>query len=616
MEFRKDINGLRAIAVLSVILFHFNKEWVPGGFAGVDIFFVISGFLMTKIILSKIGCNSFSFVNFYSARAKRIIPSLTATSLIVLILGYLFLSPKDYLRMSQDALSSITFVSNFWFASQSGYFDTSSNENFFLHTWSLSVEWQFYIIYPVILYCLYRLYGMRTSILSIYLMLAISFVVGFYYTFYSATYAYYMFPLRAWEMLAGGICFLQEKKTNNKRYSLVFEVSGALLIAFSLFYINDLTPWPGYMSIIPVLGTSLILLSNNQSSLLTSGKLQQLIGKVSYSAYLIHWPVLVLIWKLGVTLNVIAYLLIISSASILLYLCFERSKRINFKNCAFYIVTVTAGFSVYASNGYEARVPPEFRLTQREFHWAYYGGAGYPADKVFYSQDAKDNYDFIFAGDSFAAQYAKEIDKSGIKAAELYIHGCPLFPEYSRYSENRESSKCSAAFDDLIKLLNKNRNATLVYSLAWDNYKDIIIKKGSNKRQVLTESDYEKLIADQIQKLIAIGGNQRKYFFIGRPMDTSKSGFNCISGARLLGYKIIGSCKEEQEFKKPLINDIVKSAVMKYDNIKFIDPNDFLCKNNKCLFIVRNQPIYSDLEHLSICGSEIVFKGVMKIIDN
>ena len=151
MQFRKDINGLRAIAVIGVVLFHFNPSWMPGGFAGVDVFFVISGFLMTKIIFRGLEQDSFSVLKFYVARANRIIPALSLLCLVLLSVGWLFLSPLEYRALGKHIVSSITFISNIIYWTESGYFDAASQGKWLLHTWSLSLEWQFYIIYPLIL---------------------------------------------------------------------------------------------------------------------------------------------------------------------------------------------------------------------------------------------------------------------------------------------------------------------------------------------------------------------------------------------------------------------------------------------------------------------------------
>ena len=161
-SFRYDINGLRAIAVIAVVLFHFNASWMPGGFAGVDVFFVISGFLMTGIIFRGIEQENFSILKFYVARANRIIPALAVLCLILLIFGWFYLTPLDYKSLGKHAATSVSFLSNIVYWRESGYFDAASHEKWLLHTWSLSVEWQFYIIYPLILVAMRKFMSIKT----------------------------------------------------------------------------------------------------------------------------------------------------------------------------------------------------------------------------------------------------------------------------------------------------------------------------------------------------------------------------------------------------------------------------------------------------------------------
>ena len=144
MNFRYDINGLRAIAIIAVILFHFNPAWVPGGFSGVDVFFVISGFLMTGIIFRGLENNNFSLFEYYASRANRIIPALAVLCMILLVFGWFYLIPSDYKALGKHVERSMLFISNFAYLKETGYFDSSSYEKWLLHTWSLSVEWQFY----------------------------------------------------------------------------------------------------------------------------------------------------------------------------------------------------------------------------------------------------------------------------------------------------------------------------------------------------------------------------------------------------------------------------------------------------------------------------------------
>ena len=254
MNFRYDINGLRAIAVLAVVLFHFNPQWLPGGFAGVDVFFVISGFLMTSIIFSGVEKNTFNLFKFYNARANRIVPVLAAMSTVLLIFGWFYLLPTDYRDLGRQIEKSSLFISNLLFAKGGGYFDTAEHTKWLLHTWSLSVEWQFYIFFPIIIIALKRFLSfsnLKRVVLGLFLA---SFIYCIYATYKDSKTAYFLLTSRAWEMLLGGLAFLYPWSLKSKYHQIITQCLGIVLIITSYFLISKDTPWPGYMALIPVLG--------------------------------------------------------------------------------------------------------------------------------------------------------------------------------------------------------------------------------------------------------------------------------------------------------------------------------------------------------------------------
>tara|TARA_Y100000588_G_C14281064_1_gene937180 strand:- start:3484 stop:5385 length:1902 start_codon:yes stop_codon:yes gene_type:complete len=292
MNFRYDINGLRAIAVIAVVIFHFEPTWLQGGFAGVDVFFVISGFLMTGIIFRGLERGDFNLFKFYVARANRIVPALAFLCLCLFFLGWFFSSSFDYKSLAKHIFGSMTFFSNVIYWKESGYFDVASNEKWLLHTWSLSVEWQFYIIYPIILVVLKRFF----SLLQIRGIMLIGTVLGFLFsvvvTHKWPDAAYYLLPTRAWEMMMGGIAFLFPLNLSEGKKK-VTEFFGFSLIIFSYFFVSNKTPWPGSFALMPVLGAYFMIVSNRQSSVITNNALFQSLGRASYSIYLWHWPIVV-----------------------------------------------------------------------------------------------------------------------------------------------------------------------------------------------------------------------------------------------------------------------------------------------------------------------------------
>lgn len=289
-NFRYDINGLRAYAVALVVLFHFGITGFSGGFIGVDIFFVISGFLMTQIIVSGLEKKSFSFVKFYISRANRIIPPLVVLSLIVGMIGWFTLTPQELKDYGKHASTSLSFISNIQYFRESGYFNTDSHEKLLLHTWSLSVEWQFYIILPIFLFIINYFTKRRIYLSFLFsVVLIASLFLSISITKTNPTAAFFLLPTRAWEMMTGGLIYLFLHRTKfNKPQSIFLEVSGFTLILLSVTFFSEKTPWPSYNALIPVIGTFLILISSNNNSIFTKNKVAQFLGNTSYSIYLWH----------------------------------------------------------------------------------------------------------------------------------------------------------------------------------------------------------------------------------------------------------------------------------------------------------------------------------------
>ncbi|ELL4669963.1 acyltransferase [Vibrio fluvialis] len=329
MQFRKDINGLRAIAVIAVVLFHFNASWMPGGFAGVDVFFVISGFLMTGIIFRGIEQENFSILKFYVARANRIIPALAVLCLVLLVFGWFYLTPLDYRALGKHVGSSMGFLSNIIYWRESGYFDAASHEKWLLHTWSLSAEWQFYIIYPLVLVAMRKFMSLKAMKATVLVGTVLGFIFCVVATYKWPNPAYYLLPTRAWEMMIGGVAYLYPLKLAENRKK-VFEWVGLALIILSYIFISKENLWPGYLALIPVFGAFLLIQAQRNDSIVTGNIIFQSLGKWSYSIYLWHWPLVVAIYYFSLPEQFIYFGLILSI--ILGFISNRYVESINFRN--------------------------------------------------------------------------------------------------------------------------------------------------------------------------------------------------------------------------------------------------------------------------------------------
>ena len=300
MKYRPEIDGLRAIAVAAVILFHAGFPLFSGGFVGVDVFFVISGFLITTIIVGDLHTGRFSLLNFYERRARRILPALFVVMAACVPFAYSLLSLDDLKDFAQSLAAISLFASNILFWAESGYFDTQAELKPLLHTWSLAIEEQFYVIFPLLLWVAWRL-GMRwlTAVIAIMAAVSLFLSVGDVMRFPSA--AFYLLPSRAWELLAGALtAFIAHRQRGSLavplRHPLASEalgIAGLAMILYSIFRYDQQTPFPGLNAVPPILGTAVLLLFATHNTrigrMLACGPLVGL-GLISYSAYLWHQP--------------------------------------------------------------------------------------------------------------------------------------------------------------------------------------------------------------------------------------------------------------------------------------------------------------------------------------
>jgi peptidoglycan/LPS O-acetylase OafA/YrhL len=353
-SFRYDINALRAIAVLGVIFFHFNVPYFTGGFSGVDIFFVISGYLMCKIVFNGLEAEGFSIIDFYKKRINRIVPALSVMILSTLFITFFMFLPSDYTDETKNAISSMLFYSNMLYA-KSNYFDPASENNIFLHTWSLSVEWQFYLILPVAIIFINKVVkNNKTKYLILLTGAALLFFIGsVIFTKMHPTGSFYLLPTRSWEMLIGGIAFLLDGKIkwiNNKGVAIL----GYILVIGCLFGLNSEMAWPGYYTLLPVLGTFLIITCNCRSFEIIKHSIIEFTGKISYSLYLWHWPIFVIATYLGYSSQTLIPIFLIISF-FLAYLSFrfvESSRLITTRKVLFAASSLTVVmFAIFKFGG-------------------------------------------------------------------------------------------------------------------------------------------------------------------------------------------------------------------------------------------------------------------------
>jgi peptidoglycan/LPS O-acetylase OafA/YrhL len=335
VEYRPAIDGLRAVAVLAVFLFHLNHHWLPGGFIGVDVFFVISGYLITSIIFRDFERNFFSFGRFYQRRIARLLPSFFTVALVTIVAASFIYTSHDLASAGATLSAAAASIANFKYMFQGNYFVLSPDAQPFLHCWSLSVEEQFYLLFPAMfLFVDWKAKKHRTAIL--FALCVASLLFGVVLTHLRPQWAFYLLPARAWELLAGSIlASFTISESSHARLREVLPHVGLALIALSLVVISDSSAFPGFIAILPVLGTALLLNPYNKSTgfpeRLLSWPPLVLIGRMSYSLYLWHWPIFSLVdYKLyaaSTLLRLIVKILLTALATTLCFYCIERPSR-------------------------------------------------------------------------------------------------------------------------------------------------------------------------------------------------------------------------------------------------------------------------------------------------
>ena len=445
--YRPDIDGLRAVAILGVLFFHAGLG-CQGGFVGVDVFFVISGFLITSLILRDLRERTFSFVDFWVRRVRRIVPALAVMTLGVIVIGYFGMFPKDFEVLGKQVIALVLCVSNVKFLRESGYFDNASDEKPLLHTWSLSVEEQFYFIIPVTLFLVFRFKRQNLAIPLIIIICAISFAVSLYASVSHPVANFYLLPTRAWELGVGSLLAFAGP-IGNSRLRQFSSFIGLALILGCYFLFPEGLSFPGASALPPVVGAALLIWSGiGQDSMPAINKFLTLkpivgIGLISYSLYLWHWPIFAFQKQLGYpncaeslqfSLLVISFLPAWFSWR---YIetpfrnkkIFKKRLLILFLCAASALIGVCCGLSIWLTEGFKTRLNDVSCSVEKCMK----SDGGFirliqPRDELNLGLDRYSSHiigkgnqiDFVLLGDSHAGSLAQAFD---LKAEEIGLKG-------------------------------------------------------------------------------------------------------------------------------------------------------------------------------------------------
>jgi peptidoglycan/LPS O-acetylase OafA/YrhL len=479
-SYRPHIDGLRAIAVLSVVLFHLDlipprHFAVHGGFVGVDIFFVISGFLISKIIFAEQSAGTFSLLNFYSRRAKRILPALLFVGGMTMFAGFLFLYPPQYARLSNSLLSALGFAANIYFYETMQYFGPGARELPLLHLWSLGVEEQFYAVFPIAV-----IVGTRVRTPMLLAALAVSLVAAQWQLATDPAAAFYLSPFRSWELLIGSMLALPNMwKSSSIAVSRAVGIAGLLMVAWSIHYTDPTASFPGLMALPPCVGSAMIIWSGECALTLPTKLLSirpaVLIGRWSYSIYLYHWPLLFFASREVPDGPYNGYFVLAASLTLagITYLYIEQPAR-HIRSGARVLQLAAASLTIAVAGVAFVSLSGGLSWSRDPQVARYLTYLDYRNDQQFRAGTCFLNYRRSFAslaatclapaekpiavlwGDSGAAQYASEMDKAasdrGFSFRQVTAPGCPPALDLDIVDHPLCRDFNSRAFDRIIAL--------------------------------------------------------------------------------------------------------------------------------------------------------------------
>jgi peptidoglycan/LPS O-acetylase OafA/YrhL len=647
--YRADIDGLRAIAVLIVVFNHAGLSIFSGGYIGVDIFFVISGFLITTIIAREIQGNEFTLAKFYERRIRRILPALAVTVIFTLVASAILYDSGRFKSFAKSLLATMLFYSNINFWGEAGYFDAPSLLKPLLHTWSLAVEEQFYIVYPLFMYAVYRWAPKYVKHALVWVgLLSFGFAV-YAVSAEDANSAFYLAHLRAWELLVGGLLALNIfPAIKDGRINTALGLAGAAMLTAPIFLYTDQTPFPGLSAALPVFGTALIIYSS-MAQLSPVGRILSVppmvfIGQISYSLYLWHWPLVIFVKYYLIRplsgLEVLLLLVVILGISALSWRLVEtpfRSRRFLSTRQIFAFgfgtmaVIIAAAGVVYRFDGFPQREgdTPLVDYLDKEATTHYTDCADVTDGfKSCVMGDKSQPRTFMLWGDSHASSLRRPVEraarKNGFAGLFTYKLSCPPLLDVPR-DFSPVTTACREYNEGVMNYLEANPEiSTVILAGRWSFYIDGEYKPSHSNDPILAwlspehsrTTGYEPIVGSGLEQTIQtlLGMNRRVVVVSPVPeigYDVPSANFVATRSGRDLN-QIIAPSVDEYLARNQKAFAMLGGLQQEY-GIQVVDPWTALCVEDQCRVTIDGLPIYRDDDHLSLFGSElttIVFEPI------
>lgn len=632
--YRPDIDGLRAVAVLAVVAFHAFPARVKGGFVGVDVFFVISGYLISKILVTDLDRGRFSIAAFYSRRVRRIFPALGVVLGACMLAGWLVLLPTEYEQLGKHVAAGAGFVSNLVLWSEAGYFDSSAATKPLLHLWSLGIEEQFYIVWPLLLW-LARKRGMAAVLLG---LTAMSFVVSLLVLRVNPVAAFYNPLTRFWELLIGALLAYVTLRTpawlfdERRGAREVASLTGAVLIAAAVVCLDADQPFPGWRALLPTVGAYLVIASGPHAAFnryVLSQRLLVWVGLISFPLYLWHWPLLAFVRIIEAGPPLAKPRIIAVAASFVLagltYRLVERPLRFGKREkpivtalCASLALLAVGGLALLGNGGFAAARGPwnvsnisqsfdfkdQFNDTCRSVHDGLFSPSFEPElDLCHASVSPPSKAEVVVLGDSHAGRlYTGLQEATTIPVLGLGRASCLPFSGYEATTTGGEALKClptSALITD--RVIADGPRVAVVTGFFARPYDGRVVARVNEPLRAVMRETLARLSAHLAKVVVVLDVPELPFdpsYCVDRPFTRGAGRGRCAFS------------RTAPDQQLALYEGDLRAATEGLPNVSFYNPADELCDATSCFVVMNENLLYDDRNHLSRYGAAMIAKAL------
>lgn len=648
LKFKNNIAGMRAIAIIFVVLYHYENSYFSGGYIGVDIFFVLSGYLITMVLARQSSVEGFMISDFYISRIRRLLPALLVMLFVTIPFAYYLIYPKE----SSVYLLTLTLaplgLSNVLYYFKSGYFVAAADFRPLLHTWSLGLEFQFYFLYPIF-YVWANKFDNKLKLIFLIVIYLIGFCLSYLLLRAHSQFSFYMLPSRGFEFIAGCLAFYLELYLRSSKFRLnivikeFIAIAGVLLIIIALFMSDGKTQIPGIYTFICVSGTLLYIVfshSNRGVGFYLSNNFLVYVGLISYSLYLWHQPFIIfprLAFNVEIPWIISSILLLFSIfVSILSFKYIEKP----FKNTQFisnryffsalglvYMLLFFITFSGHYLNGLPDRFDSEFIYKLNNYNSYPHGPLRNDNCTKLYPQfqslsscliNSIDDPDVLIIGDSHAHHYYKSITNKVNNKVILSLGSWSCFPAPSRSHLNRND--CESNFNNLLRFLNENKSIKYVVLSGYWAYLQsggFGLKNGYYKLPAEFSISESSIFNDNLNILIkSMKSHEREVIFMMDVPDLNFNPISCIDfSPHLIGQRSPCIQRYEEYYNRnyKFLDSLKHDLISK--NIDYIyDPVPLFCNQNECIASKNDVLLYFDSDHLSSYGADIVIDDLLRTV--